>query len=80
MTMGPVPAAGPARCARMVPGEWSMSAVRAGQDASSSWYAADVELVPVAVGEEVQERSPAGDLGAGRERLPTGQHDPVFAG
>jgi hypothetical protein len=38
----------------------------------------DVELVPVAAGEEVQARSPADDLGARRERRPIREHDPVF--
>src|SRR5207302_7241392 len=41
---------------------------------------ADVELAPVAAGEKVQARSPADDLGAGRERLPVREHDPVFTG
>ena len=45
----------------------------------SSRDVADVELVPVSVGEEVQAGSSAGYLGAGREWLPVREHDPVFA-
>jgi hypothetical protein len=51
---------------RGLPGSWLLRDV------------ADIELVPVAAGEKVQARSPADDLGAGRERLPVREHDPVF--
>jgi hypothetical protein len=44
----------------------------------SSWDIVHVELVPAGVGEEMQAASAADDLGARRERLPAGKHDPVF--
>jgi len=39
---------------------------------------AHVELVPAGSGEEMQAASAADDLGACRERLPAGEHDPVL--
>ena len=39
-----------------------------------------VEPVPAGSGEEMQAASAADDLGACRERLAVGEHDPVLAG
>ena len=55
-----------------------MSGLGGLQGARLSGDVADVELVPVTAGEKVQARSPADDLGAGRERRTVREHDPVF--